>query len=115
MANTKTANYSAETTAEIIAAYNEGISIETLVEKFGRTSASIIAKLTHEGVYKKKARTNKNGGEITKKDMLADEIGMLLALSEGDITSLTKANKVALERILTIVKLAVITDVNDVS
>ena len=43
------------------------------------------------------------------------KIGMLLALSEGDITSLTKANKVALERILTIVKLAVITDVNDVS
>ena len=100
MATTKTANYSAETTLEIVAAYTSGISIDTLVEKFGRSSASIIAKLTREGVYVKKARTTKNGEEIVKKETLADKIGALLGLNESDITSLTKANKSALKRIL---------------
>lgn len=92
-------NYSPEDTAKLVSQYQAGESVENLAKLFGRTTRSIIAKLSREGVYVKKTYTNKNGEKPTKKDATADAIGAILRLSEGEVDSLTKANKSALEKI----------------
>jgi hypothetical protein len=98
----KTANYTPEMTAAIVGAYKEAPTAETvsaLAEKFGKTVRSIVAKLSREGVYKAKEYTTKKGEKPVKKDTHAEAIGAVLGLSEGEIDSLTKANKTALEKI----------------
>ena len=102
MAKTATVNYTPEQTAEMLAAYNAAPTTETvemLAEKLGKTTRSIVAKLSRENVYKKKEYTTKNGEKVEKKDTTADAIGAILKLKENDIESLTKANKTALKAI----------------
>ncbi len=111
----KIVNYTPEQTAAIVADYTAGVSVESIAQSVGKTVRSVVAKLSREGVYKAKERTTKTGEPITKKDMTADQIGALLALTEAEITSLTKANKTALLKILDVVKAAKLTDANDVS
>lgn len=95
----KTVNYTAEQTAAMVADYQNGMSVEVLAEKMGKTVRSIVAKLSREGVYKKKEYKTKTGEAVVKKDAHADAIGAILRLSEGEIDSLTKANKTALQKI----------------
>lgn len=95
----KTANYTAEQTVEIVTAYQAGETVEALAERFQKSVRSIVAKLSREGVYKKKEYTTKNGEKVVKKDAHADAIGAILKLAENDIESLTKANKSALRAI----------------
>ena len=95
----KTVNYSAEVTAKLVEAYKAGETVEKLAEAFGKTARSIIAKLSREGVYVKKEYTTKAGEKPVKKDATADAIGAILRLSEGEVDSLTKANKTALKKI----------------
>lgn len=97
----KTVNYTTEQTAAILAAYNggEGETVEAIALKIGRSTRSIVAKLSREGVYKKKVYKTKNGESVVKKDAHADAIGAILRLPENDIESLTKANKNALRAI----------------
>ena len=92
----KTVNYTAEQTVEIVTAYQAGETVEALAERFQKSVRSIVAKLSREGVYKKKEYTTKNGEKVVKKDAHADAIGAILKLPENDIESLTKANKNAL-------------------
>ena len=92
----KTVNYTAEQTVEIVTAYQAGETVEALAERFQKSVRSIVAKLSREGVYKKKEYTTKNGEKVIKKDAHADAIGAILKLPENDIESLTKANKNAL-------------------
>lgn len=96
---TKAVNYTAEQTAAIIADYQAGITTEAIAAKLGKSVRSIVAKLSREGVYQKKAYVNKNGEKPIKKDAHADFIGEALGLSEADMESLTKANKTALAAI----------------
>lgn len=97
----KAQNYTAEQTAAIVAGYagGAGESVEQLAEKFGKSVRSIVAKLSREGVYKKKEYKTKTGEKVVKKDAHADAIGAILKLPENDIESLTKANKSALKAI----------------
>ena len=94
------ANYTPEQTAHVVAEYQAGASVEALAEAMGKSVRSIVAKLSREGVYKRKAYTNKQGEAPTSKDSLADQIGQIVGLSEADTESLTKANKSALKAIL---------------
>jgi len=96
---TKTINYTAEQTLKIVTDYQSGISVETLAETFGKTTRSIIAKLSREGVYQKKEYVSKTGDKPIKKDTVADAIGAILRLTESETESLTKANKTALNKI----------------
>lgn len=99
---TKAPNYTAEQSATIVAEYVASPTKETvdmLAAKFGKTVRSITAKLSREGVYKKKEYTTKNGEPVVKKDAHADAIGAVLNLTEAETDSLTKANKTALEKI----------------
>jgi hypothetical protein len=59
-----------------------------------------VAKLSREGVYKRKEYVSKTGERPVRKDATADEIGKIAGLSEGEVDSLTKANKTALVKIL---------------
>jgi len=99
----KTVNYTPEQTVEMLAAYTAAPTAETvtaLAEKLGKTTRSIIAKLSREGVYKKKEYTTKKGEKPVKKDNLANQLGAICGLSEAEVDSLEKANKTALVKIL---------------
>ena len=86
-------NYSAEQTARVIVGYTDGVSVENLAAEMGKSVRSIIAKLSREGIYKKKEYVTKAGEPAVLKDAHADAIGSILNLSEPEITSLTKCNK----------------------
>jgi hypothetical protein len=95
----KTVNYTVEQTAQVIADYTSGVSVESIALAMGKSVRSIVAKLSREGVYQKKAYKTKTGEAVVKKDAHADAIGAILRLPENDIESLTKANKSALKAI----------------
>jgi predicted transcriptional regulator YheO len=98
----KAPNYTTEQTQRIVAAYTEAPTaetVETLAKEMGKTVRSIVAKLSREGIYKKKEYVGKNGEKPVKKDTHAEAIGKVLALTEAEVDSLTKANKSALEKI----------------
>ena len=97
----KTVNYTAEQTQDIVAGYLVGESVESIADRMGKSVRSIVAKLSREGVYKKKEYVSKTGERPVKKDAHADAIGAILQLSESDTDSLTKANKSALKAIFT--------------
>lgn len=95
----KSVNYTVEQTAQMVADYQAGVSVETLANTLGKTVRSVVAKLSREGVYQKKEYKTKTGETVVKKDAHADAIGAILQLPENDIESLTKANKSALRAI----------------
>jgi predicted transcriptional regulator len=95
----KTVNYSPEQTAQMVADYKAGVTVETIAENLGKTVRSVVAKLSREKVYVAKTYVSKTGEPVVKKDAHADAIGAILRLPENDIESLTKANKSALKAI----------------
>ena len=100
----KTVNYTPEQTAKMVADYNAGVTVEAMAEALGKSVRSIVAKLSREGVYRKKTYTTKTGEAVVKKDAWADYIGQALGLTEADTESLTKANKTALAKIADFIK-----------
>lgn len=98
-AKAKVVNYTPEMTASMIADYKAGVSVEKIAEAVGRTTRSVIAKLSREKVYVAKTYATKTGEPVVKKDATADAIGAVLKLTEAEIESLTKANKTALVKI----------------
>jgi len=101
MTKAATVNYTPEQTVAIVADYKAGVSVATIAENLGKSTRSIIAKLSREGVYQKKEYTTKTGEKAVKKDAHADAIGAILKMTEAEIESLTKANKTALVKIFT--------------
>ena len=95
----KTVNYTPEQTAQIVADYQAGVTVEAIALALGKSARSIVAKLSREKVYKKKEYVTKSGETVIKKDEVSDYIGQALGLNEADVTSLTKANKTALKAI----------------
>ena len=95
----KTVNYSTEQTALLVAKYKDGTSVESLAEMFGKTTRSIVAKLSREGVYQAKSKTT--GVARVRKAELVDRIATLCGASPEAFDSLEKANHEVLEAILT--------------
>ena len=104
MAATKTVNYTAEQESAILAMANGGklnsIDAEKLAEQFGKTVKSVVAKLSRMGVYQKKEYTTKTGEAVVKKNELADKLAEICDLTEAETTSLEKATKTALAKII---------------
>ena len=91
-------NYTVEQVEEMVAAYSENPSRETVsffAEKFEKTDRSIIAKLAREGVYQAQVAVKKTSG-VTK-DSLVQTIEAQLGV---ELPSLTKASKVDLEALV---------------
>lgn len=110
MATDKTAavNYTPEQIAEMKAVYTAAQTdearasvVSALAEKLGKSTRSIVAKLSREGVYKAKEYVTKTGEKPVSKDVHADAIGKVLKLTEPETESLTKANKTVLVKIFT--------------
>lgn len=95
----KAVNYTPEQTEKLKTDYVAGVTVEAIAAELGKSVRSIVAKLSREGVYKKKEYTSKTGDKPMKKDVHADFIGESLGLSANDADSLTKANKTALKAI----------------
>ena len=107
MAATKTVTYTEAQTAELREAYLADSSVETVeafAEKFGKSVRSIVAKLSREGIYKKKEYVSKTGEKPVKKEEMADEFQQIFGLTESEADSITKANKTALKKILDFVR-----------
>jgi predicted transcriptional regulator len=100
----KTVNYTPEQTAQMVADYQAGTTVETIAEKLGKTVRSVVAKLSREKVYVAKTYVSKTGEAVVKKDAVADYIAEALGLGEADAESLTKANKTALKAIADFIK-----------
>jgi predicted transcriptional regulator len=101
---TKTVNYTTEQTAQMVADYQAGMTVDAIAETLGKTVRSVVAKLSREKVYVAKAYKTKSGETPIKKDVHADFIGDALGLTEADTESLTKANKIALMKIADFIK-----------
>ncbi len=95
----KVVNYSAEATAQMVADYTSGVTVEKIAEALGKTVRSVTMKLVREKVYKKAERTAKDGSPVVHKDALADAIGKVLSLTEPEITGLSRTPKTALKTI----------------
>ena len=95
----KTPNYTPEQTARILELYAAGTDTAEIAAEFGKTQRSVVAKLSREGVYQKKAYVTKTGEPVRKKDQTADAIGAILNMTEAETESLTKANRGALGKI----------------
>lgn len=98
----KAVNYTEAQTVEMVGAYKAAPTSETveaLAAKLGKSTRSVIAKLTREGVYQKKEYKTKAGEAPQPKAELATAIGKVLRMSEPDTESLTKATKKALQTI----------------
>ncbi len=96
----KTVNYTPEQTSAMLNDYAAGVSVEVIAAAVGKSVRSVVAKLSREGVYKKKEYVTKNGEAVVKKDALADKMAEVFGLTEAETESLTEANKTALLKIL---------------
>ena len=90
---TKT-NYTPEQTEQLLQGYNEGLTVETLALQLGKSTRSIVAKLSREGVYK--AKTAAKATRVTKAQLVS-LIAYKVGASEEVLESLEKATHEALE------------------
>lgn len=98
MANAK--NYTEEMVSEMTTAYTENPTRETvdaLAQQFGKTTRSIIAKLSREGVYIAQPRTTKSGEPVVSKSELVAQIAEHFDI---ELPTLVKAGKQDLQRLV---------------
>ena len=93
-------NYTEEQTAFLVKKYNENPNMETvqdLAEIFGKTTKSIIGKLSREGVYKRAVYKSKSGElPITKVELLSN-IAENLGLEVENLVGLEKSPRATLK------------------
>lgn len=94
----KLVNYTETQTTELVQAYTAGETVESLAERLGRSTRSIVAKLSREGVYKPKNKA-KAGARITKAEMVR-YVEDMLQLEVGKLESLEKGSHEALEALV---------------
>lgn len=99
----KPENYSAETTAQLLAAYadGKGSTVEQLAALFGKSARSIVAKLSKEKVYTKKEYVTKAGTKPVSKEEHVVKIASLIGVESAKLESLEKANKGVLQTLET--------------
>ena len=94
----KPVNYTPEQTTQLVANYTAGATVEALATAFGKTTRSIVAKLSREGVYQ--AKNKATGVARVKKSELVDRIANRVGVAPETFDSLEKANHEVLEAIL---------------
>ena len=98
MANAK--NYTDEMVSEMTEQYSANPTRETvdaLAEQFGKTTRSIIAKLSREGVYVAQPRTTKSGEPVISKSELVSTINEHFGI---EMPTLVKAGKQDLQKLV---------------
>ena len=122
MATTTTAknvNYTPEQTAKMVADYVAAptkATVEAIATALGKSTRSIVAKLSREKVYVKPVAVAKDGNPVVRKNELADAIGAVLKMSESEVSGLAGSPKTALQKIFTALANSVpMTPENDVA
>jgi hypothetical protein len=95
----KAVNYTETQTADLKARYAAGESVVDLAKAFGKTTRSIVAKLSREGVYKAKEYVSKTSEKPVAKEQIIEQIANLLGVESEKLGGLEKANKAALKLI----------------
>jgi len=90
-------NYTPEQTTEMVAAYKAGTAVETIAEAMGKTTRSVVAKLSREGVYQ--AKTRVTVARVRKAD-LVDQLAAACGVAPEIFESLEKANHDVLEALV---------------
>ena len=93
-------NYTDEMVSEMTTQYTANPTRETvdaLAEQFGKTTRSIIAKLSREGVYVAQPRTTKSGEPVISKSELVAQISEHFGI---EMPTLVKAGKQDLQRLV---------------
>jgi hypothetical protein len=99
----KPVNYTPEMTSALVEAYKANPTKETVATfatKFGKTTKSVVAKLSREGVYVKATPTAKDGTPVAKKDTLVETIATAMNVPSEQLDGLEKAPKNVLKLIL---------------
>lgn len=89
-------NYTDEQTQLIVTEYKRGVPIEQIAHLVGKSTRSIVAKLSREGVYVVKNKTNT---PRVKKSELVERIAQALKVPSETFESLEKANLEVLEQL----------------
>lgn len=100
MAEAATLNYTEEMVQAMIADYTSAPTrdtVEKLANEMGKSTRSIISKLSHEGVYQAQKPTTKNGQPVVRKEQLVEDIEKALGV---EFPSLVKATKGDLQTLL---------------
>lgn len=95
-AETKT-NYTQEQTQALVSGYLAGETVENLATQLGKSTRSIVAKLSREGVYKAKSKAS--GQPRVKKAELVEVLAQACGVPSEVFESLEKANLDVLEHL----------------
>jgi len=91
---TKTPNYTEAQTMELVNSYKSGVTVEAIATTLGKTTRSVVAKLSREGVYV--AKTKSSVARVKKSD-LVDKLAAFCQVAPEVFESLEKANHDVLE------------------
>ena len=94
----KTVNYTEALTKELVDRYVAGETVEALASALGKSTRSVVAKLSREGVYKSKAKAS--GVARVKKADLVDKLADACGVAPEVFESLEKANHDVLEALV---------------
>ena len=97
-ATAKTVNYTVEQTTQLVEAYKSGSTVEQIAQELGKSTRSVVAKLSREGVYEPK--TKARGETRVKKAELVDRLAAACEVAPEVFESLEKANYEVLELLL---------------
>ena len=95
-------NYTEEITEYMVEQYKAVPTMETvqyLAEELGKTTKSIIGKLSREGVYQRAVYTNKSGDAPITKVELVNNIAENLGIEVENLLGLDKSPKSALKEL----------------
>ncbi len=101
-------NYTDEMVVSMTEQYNANPTRETvdsLAKEFGKTTRSIIAKLSREGIYKAQPRTTKTGEPVISK---AQYVSAINSHFEVEMPTLVKAGKQDLAKLAEVLELTVV-------
>lgn len=88
-------NYTAEQTSQMVELYTSGSSVGSIAEMLGKSTRSIIAKLSREKVYVAKGKVS-TSTRVTKAQLITMIAAKVNSTDEA-LESLEKASKEALE------------------
>ena len=103
MGITKTmSNYTEEQTLMMVGAYLDQptrATVDSLAEELGRSTKSIIGKLSREGVYRREVYVSKTGESPVTKVEIVNNIAESLGVETGSLAGLEKSPKTALKNL----------------
>ena len=89
----KTVNYTPEQTQAILDAYANGSAVEAIAETVGKSVRSIVAKLSREGVYKKKEYKRRMAKLWLKRTLMPMPLELFFACPKTILNRLLKQTK----------------------